>query len=469
LYCDFDNLRFSVDATYYPQSMEESVTNWKLRHAEYCHWSQYLREAVLSQTNGTFDINQLQRRRTRERIMYHSSTVQTLLSPRYLRICYPMSCNPHFSIVHTFAPKNGIIYALNVKSMSKRTTMKSMQNSNECGFNCSWISDYANYDEHLIFGVNHKKYDHALLEIRNIFNVRTSQNYERYWNAVTMLYWIVHGHTIDVFDYDDKDMYCLSLLIQTQTANPSNSNTHSNGINRNDSSSSSISSSNGRSMSLSGTSKQRRRANLERLIPQYVVDLFSAFCQQHIQGEITLCPSDFIALPVIYQQLFDNFGWIKIELFCNLFINVECIQIKHFVLNENTLDALCVFLSHFYQTPRRGAIQKRQSSVMDLIATTQQSISSTHGSKQYGKNNGHGHHHHHHKQRGKQKKKKKKKLKQGDKTRNDGTLSLTQIHFSNVDEKYISCQQCANKYQSQLNEIGWTLKHKPGELFIHRQ
>ena len=55
---------------------------------------------------------------------------------------------------------------------------------------------------------------------------------------------------------------------------------------------------------------------------------------------------------------------------------------------------------------------------------------------------------------------------------NDGTnLSLINIEFINVDEKYISCSQCVDKYQPNLNDIGWNINYvqSSNSLYINKQ
>eukprot|EP01084_Bolivina_argentea_P075605 137034_1 len=141
-----------------------------------------------------------------DNIYYHSTTNQTYLSPKCLQFCYPMSCNKHLSIVHIFAPKNGIIFALKSKG------------DNISHFNCNWISDYANYDENIIFGTNKYYTKSNIFEINNIISIETSQNYKSFWNAINILYLIINNdyNTRINDNNNEEDMNCLSLLIQSQ-------------------------------------------------------------------------------------------------------------------------------------------------------------------------------------------------------------------------------------------------------------
>ena len=278
LYCDFDNLRFALNATFYPSSMTETITNWKLRHAEYCHWSQFLREAVMLSSGIDMGPSDYLQNRNRNFVLYHSTTSQTSLSPKYLKICYPMSCNPHLSIVHTFSPKNGIVLAL------KNTPN---QYDDLHFLNCNWISDYANYDENIIFGALNK---HNIFSISNIINIRTSQNYQTFWNAINILYRIINGRKINDntdIHFSEDDMHCLSLLIQSQMYRSDSNSNNYNGYNR--------------SMSSLSGSSHRRRMNIHRMIPQYIDQIFNTFCKNYTFGQIVLCPNNFISLPLIYK------------------------------------------------------------------------------------------------------------------------------------------------------------------------
>merc|ERR1739838_497076 len=112
-------------------------------------------------------------------ILYHSTSNQTYLSPKDVKFCYPISCNPHLSIIHTFSPsKNGIILQLKSKGL-KRNYLA-----------CCWISDYANYDEHIIFNSGNPT---NLYKVVNIININKCYNYQRYWNAINMLHSIING------------------------------------------------------------------------------------------------------------------------------------------------------------------------------------------------------------------------------------------------------------------------------------
>ena len=79
LYCDFDSLRSSLNDTFHPQSLQETVRNWKARHAEFSHWSQYLKEAVKS--SNRIDMGNYYQHKDTNFILYHSTSNQTFLSP----------------------------------------------------------------------------------------------------------------------------------------------------------------------------------------------------------------------------------------------------------------------------------------------------------------------------------------------------------------------------------------------------
>jgi len=220
-------------------------------------------------------------------------------------------------------------------------------------------------------------------------------------------------------------MNCLSLLIQSAIHRSGTNNFRD------------------RSMSSLSGSPHRRRMNIQRMIPPYIDSLFTSFCRQYISGQITLSPSDFISLPLIYKHLFDNFGFIKIDLFCNLFINIDSIRILNVILNDNIFDSLYKFLSQFATNKRRGAVsQKRRSSVLDSFSLNSMRQNNQLITKPNNKKN---------------------------KNENDGSLSLTAIQFINVNEKYISCKQSVNKYQQNLTDIGWNIKYIESSLYINKQ
>eukprot|EP01084_Bolivina_argentea_P075604 137033_1 len=110
-----------------------------------------------------------------DNIYYHSTTNQTYLSPKCLQFCYPMSCNKHLSIVHIFAPKNGIIFALKSKG------------DNISHFNCNWISDYANYDERIVFGTNQGSHLLTALSAKRRRLEKISLDEKRLKSAMTSL------------------------------------------------------------------------------------------------------------------------------------------------------------------------------------------------------------------------------------------------------------------------------------------
>ena len=257
-----------------------------------------------------------------------------------------------------------------------------------------------------------------------------------------MLHSIVNGSLLDDShndDYDEDDVHCLSVLIQSQIERDYTLNGHS------------PFSAYSRSMSsLSG----RRRTNFQQTIPPYIDGLFTSFCKNYIFGQITLNPAHFISIPIIYKHLFDQFGWIRIDLLCNLFINIDSIKVINVILNDNIFDSLYKFLSQFLNTRRREAIQKRPS-VLDMIGSP---ISrSSKGAKEISWSGTHC--------RSNKHKNKRKSIK----NENDGTLSLTEIQILDVDEKYISCKQSVNKYRKNLSDIGWSMKYGQSSIYVCKQ
>merc|ERR1712244_35832 len=93
-------------------------------------------------------------------------------------------------------------------------------------------------------------------------------------------------------------------------------------------------------------------------VPASVTALLNALCVSVSRRKLlTLCPSDYIALPAIYQRLFDNFGWVKLSLLLRMFDGVDCVRIVDVTLSEQLLMQIHAFLAPLH-VRRRGAMSQ---------------------------------------------------------------------------------------------------------------
>mmetsp|Transcript_909 Transcript_909/g.1743 ORF Transcript_909/g.1743 Transcript_909/m.1743 type:complete len:196 (+) Transcript_909:503-1090(+) len=157
-------------------------------------------------------------------------------------------------------------------------------------------------------------------------------------------------------------------------------------------------------------------------------------CSAFVSAEVALCAWPYMTF-VVYPLLFDEYGWIRLEVWCALLSNAQRIRVDQVILCERIFDDLYTFLLRF-QAKRRGAIHSSMQRRSSAAAATS-------------------HHHHGNKH---------SKFKQY-KARNNtdslaaakylSELSLTHIRLTNIDEKEVGGAHCLSKYQLAFEDIGW--------------
>lgn len=365
-YCDDDHLRYALSATFYPQSAAESVANWKLRHSEYGHWSHFLRDAVDS--GHALDIG------GGAEVLFHSTTNHAFLAPKALRCRYPMACSSRFGVAHCFCPQNGIVLEL-----KQRRHWQWGSGTRRSPLDCRWISDFPDFGERLVFerGDRYRRSSGALT-ICNLLNVGGSTDYGMFWSALSLFQRVIDGEKVsfltdsdleeamdrgnDGMIYGEEDVHCLSLMIEWQLRREDRKRRRR----RSQSISLSL-----RSRSKSSEYGDRRSSKKCVLrIPPFIEALFDWFCRHSVRGQITLCPSDFVAVPLVYKLLFDNFGSIKLDLFCALFCGVESVRILRVVLNDYIFEALLQFLAQSAASTSAQREGRRRSSILGLLSSS---------------------------------------------------------------------------------------------------
>merc|ERR1712013_713295 len=162
-------------------------------------------------------------------------------------------------------------------------------------------------------------------------------------------------------------------------------------------------------------------------VPLSVTALLGALCVSVSRRKLlTLCPSDFIALPAIYQRLFDDFGWVKLSLLLRLFDGVDCVRIVDVTLSEQLMMQIHAFLAPL-QVRRRGAMSQPKTPSVTSISAKLRKASLFDRPRHI------------------------------EPTQSAKSLSLRALELRNVDEQHLACHRAVERFQSMFNDLGWRL------------
>uniref|UniRef100_A0A7S0THS4 Uncharacterized protein n=1 Tax=Elphidium margaritaceum TaxID=933848 RepID=A0A7S0THS4_9EUKA len=171
--------------------------------------------------------------------------------------------------------------------------------------------------------------------ILNIVNVARHIDYQRLWNAMRAFDLIVRARAIAAEQFCDDDWHSLMWLLQSRCPHA-------------------LVTSMGHSSSSSGSGVSGGGGTRNHAHHSYMDACFAALCQHFVSAEVSLCAWPYMTF-VVYPLLFDEYGWIRLEVWCALLSNAQRIRVDQVILCERIFDDLYTFLLRF-QAKRRGAI-----------------------------------------------------------------------------------------------------------------
>ena len=194
LYTDYDTLSWHLKNTFKKSSMLESHKKLMARNSEYYNWSKTLIETVncYGITVGKSKLNKF----------YHGISYNYFDS--YLvKLNCPTSMTTNLNIQAIFARENGVI--LELKMREQHITDKNLTY-----FNCTVFSNFPFENERLFISPPTEYY----LDIANIFDMKTNQEYKLYIHAMQKFYEISEGEYIQ--NVTNLDMIMIKNLCKYQ-------------------------------------------------------------------------------------------------------------------------------------------------------------------------------------------------------------------------------------------------------------
>ncbi len=185
LYCDEDLLSFRFSSTYRPLDKAESIEHMIERHRNYYWFGRYLRELVegfgkeIEVEDGAY---------------YHGISGNVRFTSTIAKFHHPMSTTKQVAVAQRFAGNNGFIISVTIHQFGVPY------------FDCNWISKYGNEEESLFIGGIFP------LQIANIINCLTGEQYAKYLRAINML-----GHIFDanynIYEMKEEDDKLIQSMI----------------------------------------------------------------------------------------------------------------------------------------------------------------------------------------------------------------------------------------------------------------
>eukprot|EP01084_Bolivina_argentea_P250258 419232_1 len=178
LYTDYDLLQSHFTSTFRRVTTFEAISSVKARNSEYFWMSKILRETVevFGQCNiGDWDGINEPKRNPENRINklngpFYTGMSMVMLMPQFnMTLCSPTSTSVHIEVAIKFCRREGIVIQLNNNNAAAGLLR---------GFDCSWMSRYADEDERLFFG--------GLYRIKNesVRIKKTKQNFEEFFTSL---------------------------------------------------------------------------------------------------------------------------------------------------------------------------------------------------------------------------------------------------------------------------------------------
>ena len=303
-----------------------------------------------------------------------------------LKFCKPTMMTTYSNIIHLYNMENKYV-TLNL--------CKYTNNSSVNYFNCNWISDYSLDNECLFIGGKYALKLQSII-IDNIYN------YSHYLNAIHILHCLIKGKA-NILPIDNKLLFAIETL--TKNKLQINNKKQQQKVRNDD--------------DKENDDDDDNNINDHN---DYIMKIFSKFCQNitipiYINLIWVLDSSSNGYKPIKQWITNEDNSWIRFDVLCSLFPNVEKVKIGHsqFMLQNYTFDK---FIEVF-------------------------------GGNNNDKNEG----------------------KDDNKKNTSYRYKLQEIVFEDPNESTVSVKTIINNYQSKLSEIGWKMESNKyyTKIFLKRK
>eukprot|EP01084_Bolivina_argentea_P140718 247338_1 len=171
IYCNCDIYQNEWSATFRRQSLTETDESFKKRHSHFYYSSLYLRYLVEHFGMKLIDVT--------DKKFYHGVSEVLCFGRTTTQFNCPLSTSQAMNVALLFTKEKGIILTLQY-SFSTYVLYARF-------FECEYFSDYPNEKECLFVG------GLPLMIIKNIYNVTTGEQYEKYINSLNIINCLLNG------------------------------------------------------------------------------------------------------------------------------------------------------------------------------------------------------------------------------------------------------------------------------------
>eukprot|EP01084_Bolivina_argentea_P267081 453266_1 len=172
LYTDFDALQREFSKTYRKINLHENIQSLIQRHSEFANWGKTLSQTIL-QFGIVLRNNCFAK-------FYHGISKVMYFRSTLTRFLCPTSFTGQITVAYNFATNDGMVIEISRYNQG---------NDNVKFFDVKGISNFMAEDEKL-FHIGSNKYN---VEIKNIINVKLSQSYQKYLDAINTVQLMVKG------------------------------------------------------------------------------------------------------------------------------------------------------------------------------------------------------------------------------------------------------------------------------------
>ena len=303
LYCNFTSLHYHFIRTFNQKKKslasktvplqnrhKQYMNGWKNTHSEFGHLARLLREIteVYGQEIGSNDDMKYQDECAS---YYHLVKSQYLFKNTVCKFNNTLSTSNQLSV--------GIIYSSNAPLLLNLTKYGDIGCYH---FDCDWLSDFCNESECLFTGS-------YCLEIQSIIHIDRAHNYGIYIGAIRIINRLINGNASNVRLISRECQQALKILIEIESMK-SQYVQHIADDEKND------------VIDRGQNHKRKQKLN----IPPYIQCLFHYQCLNVV--EINFDTNVLFHVYGDNSNMFISDNWIDIDIFIDLYPNVECIKIN---------------------------------------------------------------------------------------------------------------------------------------------